>query len=213
MILDITKIPVIYINLDDRKDRKHNMESMLKKYGFSNYQRFSGVKAGNRVGCSMSHSAVLEKIIEENLYPCLVLEDDLEIYKRFRKEISVPDDADAMYLGISRYGFNADKDDPFPRSLKISELGEEYHRMHNMLARHAVIHFSKEYDKELISGMNKFISNPTKYIAGDATLSTIHPNFKVYTQNIPIFYQNADGVRGLTMNSIYDCNYLEVDKL
>lgn len=213
MILDITQIPIIYINLEDRKDRKYKMESILKKYGFNNYQRFDGIKAGNRVGCSMSHSGVLKQIIDQSLYPCLVLEDDLAIFQKFRKEIHVPDNADAMYLGISRYGFNASKDDEYPRSLKISELGDQYHRVHNMLARHAIIHFSENYDKALIDGMDMFINNPTKYIAGDATLSTIHPKFNVYAQNTPIFYQDADGVRGLTKQSIYDCNYLEVDKL
>lgn len=213
MILDITQIPVFYINLEDRKDRKAKMESMLKKYGFTNYERFNAFQAGNRVGCSMSHAAVLQHIIDRNLYPALVLEDDLAIFKRFRKEISVPENADAMYLGLSKYGYNSNKEDPHPRSLKISQLGEDYHRVHNMLARHAIIHFSENYDRQLIENMNRFISEPLKYVAGDASISGVHPNFNVYAQNTPIFYQDADGVRGLTKTSIYETNYLEVDKL
>jgi len=117
-----------------------------------------------------------------------------------------------MYLGISKYGYNQPGED-HPRSLKISELGESYHRVHNMLARHAIIHFNPEYDKQSIEIMQRFISDPKSYVAGDVSISAINPSYKVYAQNEPTFFQNDSGTRGLTKRSIHDCNYLEVDKL
>jgi hypothetical protein len=213
MKIDITSLPTFYINLDSRKDRRYHMESLLKKYGFTNYKRFPALEAGRRVGCSMSHAALLKHIVDNDIYPSLVLEDDLSVYKRFRKEIECPDNVDTMYLGLSRYGYNKDKNDPYPRSLKISELGDEYHRMHNMLARHAIIHFNKDYDNESIELMNQFINDPAACVAGDVTLSSLHPKYKVYAQNIPLFYQTGPGVNWLTNVSINNCNYLEMDKL
>ena len=210
-IIDITSIPTFYINLNDRVDRKRNMTRMLKDKGFSNVKRISGVKAPNRVGCSTSHVLALEHIIKNNTYPALILEDDVNPFN-FRKEILVPDDADAMYLGISKYGYNQPGDD-HPRSLKISELGESFHRVHNMLARHAIIHFNADYDRHSIEIMNRFISDPKSYVAGDVSISSINPSYRVYAQNEPIFFQNDSGTRGLTKRSIYDCSYLEVDKL
>jgi len=210
-IIDITSIPTFYINLDDRKDRRSNIQRLLKINGFKNVERISGFKAPNRVGCSTSHVMALEHIINNNIYPALILEDDIGPFK-FRKNIFVPNDADAMYLGISKYGYNQPQDD-HPRSLKISELNDDTHRVHNMLARHAIIHFNPEYDKQAIDLMKRFISDPKKYVAGDVSISTINPKFRVYGQNIPIFFQNDSKTRNLTKKSIYDCNYLEVDKL
>ena len=212
MIIDITKLPTFYINLDEKTDRKEKMEALLKKYGFTDFERFSGKKAGRRVGCSMSHAALLEHIIKHNIYPALILEDDLGIYN-FRKEIYVPDGADAMYLGFSRYGWNHNQDEPFPKSLKITELHDEYHRVYNMLARHAIIHFNPQYDRVCVDAMNNFITSPDNYKAGDVSISKFHPQYKVYSLNEPIFYQDDTGTRGLTKKSLYDCSYVEMDKL
>jgi hypothetical protein len=208
--IKITELPTFYINLDDRPDRRARVESILSNYGFSNYERFPGVKAGKRVGCSTSHSQLLQKIIDEDIYPALVLEDDIEVFQNFIEEIECPDDADAMYLGVSCYGYNHDKSS---KGLKISELGDSYHRMHNMLARHAIIHFNKEYDRVSIDLMNNFISNPEEYIAGDVTLSSMHPRYKVYAQNIPLFYQRQEATQHLTKRTIFDCGYIETDKV
>lgn len=211
--INITKIPVLYINLDDRRDRKEKTESLLKKYGFENFERFPASKlSGRSIGCSTSHSRALQHIIKENIYPCLILEDDVEIFD-FREKIPCPKNADAMYLGISRYGFNHDLNEPHPRSLKIKELSKHYHRIHNMLARHAIIHFNPDYDQACIDQMNKFFAEPEKYVAGDASLTEINPKWKVYVQNIPTFYQSEQGTRGLTKHSIYSCNFVEMDKL
>lgn len=212
MIIDITKIPTFYINLDDKPERRLKMDSLLKDNGFTDFERFSGKKAGKRVGCSISHTALLQHIIKNNIYPALVLEDDLDIYN-FRKEIYVPDDADAMYLGFSRYGWNHNQDEPFPKSLKITELNDQYHRVYNMLARHAIIHFNPQYDQVCVDAMNNFIANPDHHKAGDVSISRFHPQYRVYSLNEPIFYQDDNGTRGLTKRSLHECEYVEMDKL
>jgi hypothetical protein len=208
----ITQVPTFYINLDGETDRRRSMEHLLSSLGFENFERFPGIAAGKRVGCSQSHSAVLQKIIDENIYPALVLEDDVANFN-FRKNIECPEDSDALYLGISRMGYTVDQSEPFPKSLKIKEMNTEYHRVHNMLARHAIIHMNKDYDAEAIELMQKFIAEPERYIAGDAALTSLIPKYKVYALNSPMFYQNDAGTRGLTKKSIYDCSYVEIDKV
>lgn len=212
MIVDITQLTTYYINLEEKQDRRKKMEKLLQDNEFSNFKRFDARKAGKRVGCSVSHSLLLQKIIENNSYPCLILEDDLEVYN-FKKIIEVPDDADAMYLGFSRYGWNHNQDEPFSKSLKVTELSDDYHRVYNMLARHAIIHFSPIYDQVCVDAMNKFIADPSTYKAGDVSISRFHPEYKVYALNDPIFYQDDSGTRGLTKKSLYDCDYVEMDKL
>jgi hypothetical protein len=208
----VTQVPTFYINLDKETDRKRSMEQMLKNLGFENFERFPGVLAPKRVGCSISHASVLKKIIDENIYPALILEDDLDTFN-FRKVLPCPENADALYLGISKMGYSINKDEPFPKSLKIKEMNAEYHRVHNMLARHAIVHMNKDYDQEAIELMEQFIAEPEKYVAGDATLTRLLPKYKVYALNSPLFYQNDSGTRGLTKKSIYDCSYIELDKV
>jgi hypothetical protein len=208
----VTQVPTFYINLDGETDRKRSMENLLSSLGFENFERFPGTRAPKRVGCSISHAAVLKKIIDENIYPALILEDDVSVFN-FRKIVECPEDADALYLGISRMGYTIDPEESFPKALKVKEMHSEYHRVHNMLARHAIIHMNKQYDEEAVEWMEKFIADPESYVAGDATLTRLLPKHKVYALNSPLFYQNDSGTKTLTNRSIYDCSYVELDKV
>lgn len=212
-IVDITKVPTFYINLDEEEERRDKVESLLKEKRFKNFGRLDAIqKQGRSVGCSTSHRDALQYIVDNKIFPALILEDDVEVFD-FRKKIKSPHNADAMYLGFSRYGWNHNQDEPFPRSLKIKELGKDYHRVQNMLARHAVIHFNPDYSLACIKEMDKFLSDPEKYIAGDIQIASIHSQWKVYAQNSPIFYQEDQKTRALTKHAIYDCEYVEMDKL
>jgi hypothetical protein len=212
--IDITSLPVFYINLDMRVDRKDRVEKVLSGNNFSNVNRFPGVNSrkkfqgGKRIGCSMSHINVLRHIVENNIYPSLVLEDDIDVFS-FRKNISIPEKIDAMYLGISRYGSSSEK--PFPSRLEVSELNKEFHKVNNMLTRHAVVHFSPDYDLHCIEVMEDFVKDPSNNVSGDTAISKINPQHNVYCQNVPVFYQNDMPRRTLTKCSLYDFEYIDLD--
>ena len=85
---------VVYINLDERQDRKKRVESELKKYFPSEkMQRFNAIKykdahkTNGYIGCARSHIAVLEMAIQQNWKNVLVVEDDA-IWSNF--EIGYP---------------------------------------------------------------------------------------------------------------------------
>jgi glycosyl transferase family 25 len=84
MFEEITK--VIYINLEERQDRKEKVESELKKYFPSDkIQRFNAIKhQKGYIGCTKSHIAVLELAIQQNWKNVLVVEDDA-IWSNFEK--------------------------------------------------------------------------------------------------------------------------------
>jgi GR25 family glycosyltransferase involved in LPS biosynthesis len=209
----LTSIPTFYINLDDRTDRKESIEKLLKDLEFENFERFPAVKKkGRSIGCSTSHANVLKHIAENNIYPALILEDDVSVFE-FESIIKYPEDADAMYIGFSKYGYSHNPEDDFPRSLKIREFSEKYHRVQNMLARHAVIHFNLDYDLACIDMMEDFLSDPEKYVAGDIALAKMNPDHKVYCKNTPVFYQNDAYTRKLTKHPIYCCDYVDLDKV
>ena len=99
MVIDITKIPVYWINSDSATDRAEKMKSIFSKLGFENTTRISATMHQNKVvGCAMSHHNAL-LTIKDPLY--ILMEDDIEVTEDFNKLIDIPDDFDAFYLGTS----------------------------------------------------------------------------------------------------------------
>ena len=78
--MDITKIPVLYINLEKRKDRNQWVLNELSKINIKNPQRFNAIETKNgAVGCSLSHIKCLELAINNNYEYVMICEDDVEI--------------------------------------------------------------------------------------------------------------------------------------
>ena len=68
---------VYYINLEERVDRKRQIEKQLNTLKWK-YQRFNAIKAkSGRVGCSLSHLKLLEMAKEKKLPYIVILEDDI----------------------------------------------------------------------------------------------------------------------------------------
>jgi glycosyl transferase family 25 len=75
----LNTIPVMYINLDSRPDRKEHVVKELEKVGVKEATRFKAIELENgALGCSMSHLKCIE-IAKKNNYECvLICEDDIE---------------------------------------------------------------------------------------------------------------------------------------
>ena len=69
---------VLYINLQEREDRKQHVEEQLRLVGFQNPERFDAVVMDiGAIGCSMSHLRCLETAREQNWDHVLICEDDV----------------------------------------------------------------------------------------------------------------------------------------
>ena len=79
MKLNLTDIPVYYINLDDQEEKRKRTETMLKQIGFKFVERFSAIKheAGRIIGCARSHYEILNRAE----VPFIILEDDCSLNK------------------------------------------------------------------------------------------------------------------------------------
>ena len=72
-------IPVMYINLDSRPDRKEHVEKELDKIGIKEANRFKAIELENgALGCSMSHLKCIETAKKKNYDFVLICEDDIE---------------------------------------------------------------------------------------------------------------------------------------
>jgi len=78
-INNINKIPILYINLERRTDRKIHIEKELKKLGIKKYERFNAIDMENgALGCTKSHIKCIELAIERNYDYVIIMEDDIE---------------------------------------------------------------------------------------------------------------------------------------
>lgn len=97
---------VLYINLQEREDRKQHVEEQLRLVGFQNPERFDAVVMDiGAIGCSMSHLRCLETAREQNWDHVLICEDDVlflnpELFtQQMNTFLENHDDWDVVFLG------------------------------------------------------------------------------------------------------------------
>jgi GR25 family glycosyltransferase involved in LPS biosynthesis len=183
MNIDITNIPVYYINLDSSTARRKSMEVTLSSNGFTNVTRISASTGHNSVnGCARSHHALLNSITYTG--PFLVLEDDVEVTKDFIRSLQVPDNADAVYLGT---GIAGRQRDVSTRRPIVRKENDDYYQLYNMLSAHAILYTNADYVKFLSKALNLAIEHNTHQ---DIVRAVSMKFFSVYAHNKPLFYQN-----------------------
>lgn len=182
MKINLLDIPIYYINLDDEEQKRKNTETMLKCLGFKYVNRVSAIKheKGRITGCARSHYEVLK----DTKPPFIIIEDDCALNKDFVNEIEIPDDVDALYLGISHWGRYLNHSGPY---VHYESINDEIVRVYNMLATHAIMYLSQTY-----VDICKRISYHYGYeVEGhlDIGFAEIHKFYNVYSYDEPLFRQ------------------------
>tara|TARA_Y100000589_G_scaffold296749_1_gene304085 strand:+ start:286 stop:921 length:636 start_codon:yes stop_codon:yes gene_type:complete len=181
MNLDLRKITALYINLLQDTGRNNDMKKLFKTCGFESHYRIDAEYTPNSLaGCSLSHYNALNEVEP----PFILFEDDC-IVKNFKPIIEIPDDADAVYLGISSWGRMNSHSGPF---VQYEDLGNGLLRIYNMLSAHAILYLNQEY----VSLCSR-ISEQATSIADhqDIGFAEIQRYFNVYAFDDPMFYQSS----------------------
>lgn len=100
---------VLYINLDERKDRDEHIKKELEKVDITWATRFSAIKmasGSSAVGCSISHLKCIEYAKKNHFSHIMVLEDDIEFLDPtlFKNQLNLflslhKDDWDVVIIG------------------------------------------------------------------------------------------------------------------
>ena len=180
--LDLREIPVAYINLDRDTEKKLRIETTLQALGFKYISRVPGVvhPTGNRAGCSMAQHNALHEFEP----PFIILEDDATPLN-FNPIITIPDDADAVYLGISSWGRMNGHSGPF---VQYENIDDNLHRVYNMLGTHAILYLNEEY----ISVCKKIAYHHhdiNEHV--DIGFTDVQKYYNVYAFDDPLFYQTS----------------------
>jgi hypothetical protein len=194
MKINIPSVPAFYINMEDAPQRKNNFVSWNKDLGFNNVTRIAGIYDEKYyVGLSKAFVNALESGIKIKGDSFIVFEDDAHPTEKFKNEIEVPDDADAVYLGVSPWGFRRDQDPKGKADFNGSVFKEvkdfsEVFKIYNTLTCHAILYTNKDYAGAALESYKKSID--LKHY-GDAQIyfDGLFDKYNVYAVG-PFFYQN-----------------------
>lgn len=183
--MKLTDIKVIYI-CPDHNDKYHmrklHMDDMLAGFGFRDVTHF---KSGTEMYPECLNNAVIA-ILEAHMdVPILILEDDVECTGI--DTIAWDASADAIYLGLSRYGGSRTENRWHGGSQLMPVAEPSQLRVMNMLATHAILYISRSYKQAVIDTLR---SHAGQSYNTDVLISRMQPYFRVLATRVPVFYQS-----------------------
>jgi len=182
--INILDIPLFYINLDKDQDQRKEIEETLSSLGFSDVCRVAGVLHGSRkVGVALAHKKALIEASKTGT-PFIVLEGDV-VVKNFKEKISVPLDADAYYLGISKWGLYGGRG---VQKISAERYDQDTFRLFNMLSAHAILYLNKDYVNFILKSIEFYIHIKTNQDKGRAETMKF---WNVYASKDPLFAQGG----------------------
>ena len=183
-LLNLPSTLTYYINLDSNKVSNHNIKQVLSRNKFKDFRRAPGYKDQKKInGISSAHENILLSLQDYDK-PFIILEEDIEI-NNFIKTITIPDDADAFYLGLSCMGAYNGTDQ---RQISAKKHSKNVYRIYNMLAAHAIVYLNSDYVKEMIRVIEFCRKNDVPH---DIGIAEVMKYWNVYGLSTPMFYQTG----------------------
>jgi len=187
MKIDIRDVKSRWINLDSAEENAKSMVELLDSLGIKDHKRSPGRIIAppdpstdktiyHYVGCAQAHIDILEN----NDAPVLVLEDDVKTTDWQTPILDIPDDTDAVYLGIShgdgRYF--------------AQDLGNDYAKIKGVFACHAILYLTDKYRKAVVEVAKDFVY--TRHQPFDLGVAQLQAHFNIITPHLPHFYQSDE---------------------
>jgi hypothetical protein len=189
--LDLTKVPTTWISLEESGAASTRIAAMLNRYGWENAFWSPGVRVNSHdkvpkerlhaIGVAMAHKKTLEA--HRHQLPLLVLEDDVAIESAalatLESALWLPETADAIYLGFSRYG-----------QPEAEAQSATHNRISGMYATHSIVYLSQRYVDHTLKIIDQSIAATLPF---DIGLCFTQSFYEVYGLNHAIFYQADQG--------------------
>jgi hypothetical protein len=178
----LNDIDTYLINLPRDKQRLESAKETLLRIN-QDHQIVNGVEHQQGiVGCGLAHLNIFDTYKPR----CLVLEDDICLTDNVLESIDIPEDADAIYLGVSNHGYVRRRPVGIKDSVMCSRWDVNYKRVLNMCSTHAIIYLTDRYWQACRKAVAECLQAG---IAFDLGLASIHRHFNILTPNNPMFFQ------------------------
>jgi hypothetical protein len=116
----------------------------------------------------------------------VVFEDDIIPTEFVATKLTIPEDTDMVYLGVSTYGTVRNNYFGYPGIVTATQETKTMKRVYNMCGTHAMLFLSQRYIDAAIEVIESFLN---RLVPCDVALASIQKDFKVLTPNDPFFYQ------------------------
>lgn len=179
---------IVVLSLEGETARRQAITALGGRLGLS-FRIVDAIRCSpGPIGCGLSHLKALRAW--DGARPLLVLEDDVEAGEDFQASFLAPDDADAIYLGVSRFGAVEAVDFVgFVDVLAAEPAASGLLRIHNMLGAHAILHLTTRWRDAAVEAMTAAMVDHGW--DPDRGLARIQGHFNVYATERPAFYQTA----------------------
>ena len=198
----MSKLSDLYIHYINSEKPSFNgkrqlMEEKLTDLGLQ-YERVAvpvqdGIATVNIV--SGAHRRAAQLAIDSNKFPLLILEDDVELLHDFPFDLEINKDAKLIYLGLSLH-------DAGQGRLELTSHDDEYYRVKNSLAAHAILiptRESAEYYIDLCDRSIDITNWHDKELAYDSQKEIF-----LTPKKGPVFFQTDGHTRPVTNFDIKD---------
>jgi hypothetical protein len=205
MIIELNKLNSYFINLDEHPERAASASSAIKECGLTIVNRYPAIAfKPPRTGLALTFMNLFEEI-SDHPEPVLICEDDIKKNPSFELDrLEIPDDADALYVGITSWGVSTTinqylrKDSPAysaprepDRRIKATRVNQDIFRIYNMLSAHGIIMINPKYTKFLQGALHIALESGGHQ---DQIRAYTMPYWNIYALDIPMFFQD-DPVR------------------
>lgn len=181
--IDLRQQRCRWISLERNSAASLQLEQVLQAQGFQNLGWSPGVRLQaygadreriHAMAVALAHQEALKKHLDDQ--PLLLLEDDVAIESDAQWRLDVPADADAVWVGISRYG-----------KPLVAPVDARLSRIERMFSAHAVLYLSKRYKEHAICCVEQCNAC---FLPFDIGLAFYQKDFNIYALKRPIFYQS-----------------------
>jgi len=190
--IDLRQITFYVINCKGATARRAFMEDQLQRLGLT-YKFVTAVESDPpHAGLAQSNLKILRDPAIQ--VPFAILEDDCEFIDDFQHVFDVPTSADALYLGVSRFGIEEPGAFSWGRwdNVQFIRYSDDYLRPLNMLSAHAILYVSDRYRRNAIGALDVGLTREDFAYPSDISLATLQASHLVVTPADPICYQSAE---------------------
>lgn len=130
MDIKFKDIPFYYLNYEGYPDRKDKIEKLFSSLDLQYHRIPNNIKLDLRQDrISFGHIKLLMTAIEKNIFPFILMDDDINLIGSMPDSITIPDEADLIFLGGSLYDCGGIKPNMY-----IEEYNDIFYRSYYMLS-------------------------------------------------------------------------------
>jgi len=179
-----------FLTCDTNGPRKRHMMEEFRDYDISEINPELGIgknKSGATGFSRMLDLGLRNQMRDKPFQPFVIFEDDIVKYREFPEYLDIPDDADVLYIGISRCG--ATKETTWSYTVYTTPVNNEVVRIWNMLSAHGLVICSAAGALAIQKAMMEGFFTDTIW---DVFTARIQPYYNVYALKIPLVYQSSE---------------------